>query len=132
MQSTTAVDEVIGSVMLARALSGKTTAKGSRASTPTKNPMLEFQKPTTVQGRVTANNASRLKVPHALNSGLNAACMRPSIATKLSMARDPKIILLTVSIWVEKTGVDISESRPLAHLYCLQRLAQYRSERSGC
>jgi hypothetical protein len=93
--------------------------------------MLEFQKPTTVQGKVTANNASRLYAAHALNSGLSAACMRPSIATKLIMERDPNIILLTVSIWVEKTGVDISESRPLTHLYCLQRLAQYRADCSG-
>ena len=98
MQSTTAVDEVIGSVILTRATSGKTTASGSRASRPTRKPMVEFQKPTTVQGNVTANNMSRAPAAQMLTSRLKAARSKASIATKLRLASTPNKILLPVSM----------------------------------
>ena len=58
MHNRIAVDAVIGSSPRMRAAVGITAAAGSAEKRMIRNPITAFQKPTTIQGSVTANSAS--------------------------------------------------------------------------
>src|SRR5262249_19990273 len=58
MQTRIAVEALIASSPRTRAAAGNTRATGSRANRMIRSPITAFQKPTTVQGSVTANSAS--------------------------------------------------------------------------
>ena len=79
MQSKIAVEVVSGSELSTRMLDGRITAVGSLKNWHSSSPIMAFQKPTTIQGRVSANSPSKIIRTKSGLSAVRVWCARYSI-----------------------------------------------------
>ena len=75
IQSSSAVDKVIGAELFACKASGTTSANGSLTKRQIMKPIVAFQKPITIQGSVKANRMRIATCADGETAGPSARCM---------------------------------------------------------